>query len=114
MACNRFEVKACLEEGNSSIVSYDLEAITGTEIIAVDKLEYSVSDGQTTLVDWTEITNPDLPSGNFLISSSVNRIDQTTTRYVTIHVNFDATERDAFQTVQYELTNSPNTTTTTP
>lgn len=114
MSCNFIEITDCIEEGNSITIGYNLTDSNGVSITSVDKLEYSLSDGDSMLIPWTEIVTPDLPTGEIEIPGIKNRVTNLIDRYLAIRANYDTGSKDAFKTVRYQLINSPNTTVALP
>jgi len=114
MGCVIFDIEACVEEGNFTVITYNLTDENGDDVTSVDKLEYKLSDGDNTLIDWTEVVTPDLPSGEIKIPGENNRISSLSDRYFTLHANYNASVDDSFKTTRYSLQNSPNTTPASP
>lgn len=108
MSCAGFEIAACVPEGDSITIAYNLTDENGDPITSVDKLEYTLSDGTTTLIDWTEISVPDLPAGTIKIPGVKNRVVTLTDRFFTLHAEFNSGIDDNFETMRYQIANSPN------
>jgi len=114
MDCGSFEIEACVEEGNLTVITYNLTDENGDPITSVDLLEYKLTDGKNTLIAWTGVVTPDLPAGEIKIPGGNNRISSLSDRFFTLHANYNASVDDSFKTVRYGLRDSPNTTTTSP
>lgn len=108
-----FEIDAIVDEGSFAKVFYNLTTVNDlgevVPITAVDKLEYKLTDGIKTLIDWTEIIAPELPAGNIKILGSNNLVSDQTDRYFTLHANYNSGVDDSFKTSRYSLKDSPNT-----
>ena len=105
MTCT-IENLGCMPEGATSYHDYIFTDKNGDPITSVDKIEYKLTDGIGTLIDWTEITPPDAP-GELEILAIHNIISGSAKRFLSIKATYNS-DKVAQKTIIYDLSNSLN------
>lgn len=70
-SCAVIDVSTCIQNGSTSYHDYAFLDADGDPITVAEKLEYKLTDGFSTLIDWTEIDPPTAP-GTLEIDESFN------------------------------------------
>ena len=102
-----------VNEGQTATINYSLADEDGDPISAIDSVEYKLSDGLTTLIDWTSAP-ADAPNGSIVIPGSKNIVSGLggVERYFTLHTVLNL--EDTFQPNKYSILNDPNVTEDSP
>lgn len=106
MVCS-IEFLECVDEGQTITIVYTLSDDNGDPVPSIDSLEYKLSDGINTLIDWTALPAV-APTGSFKIAGSNNiKLGRgLTDRFLTVHSVLNS--EDSFKPIKYSLTDDPN------
>jgi len=106
MTCSDLISTGTFPENRTTYHPYSFEDKEGNPITSAEKIEYKLSDGIETLVDWSEINPPTAP-GELEIPADDNIIDDSDKRFLTFKVTHNG-GKQITKTILYVLENSVN------